>query len=125
MLAESTPKPARAADGDEADEPAPDNVLAAGEGLETVLAAMALRPPPFAAGIPAWACLSADNLAKLPLVPGVEHLIVLADNDEPGRKAVDRVAAAWRGAGRTVTVLLPPLEGQDFNDVLREGAHAA
>jgi DNA primase len=90
-----------------------------------VLAAATRIPLEGAALVPAWACLSAGKLAALPPIPGVERLIVLADNDEAGRKAAEHVVAVWRTARREVMVLVPPTEGTDFNDlVLQEDNNA-
>lgn len=42
------------------------------------------------------------------------------DNDEPGRKAADELRDALHAIGCDAELLLPPGEGQDWNDVLRE-----
>ena len=56
------------------------NHLAIGEGIETVLAAVKLG----AAEPPAWAATVANNLSRLPVIPGVRQLTILADCDESG-----------------------------------------
>ena len=55
--------------------------LVVGEGLETVLAAATRIPYADGPLVPAWAALSSKQLAALPIIDGVERLIVLVDND--------------------------------------------
>jgi DNA polymerase len=101
--------------------------LVVGEGLETVLAAATRIPYEDAPLTPAWAALSSRKLQTLPVIPGVERLVLLADNDanQEGQSAAARAATVWRAAGRTVVVLMPPTTNTDFNDlVLQEDAHA-
>jgi hypothetical protein len=67
-------------------------------------------------------------LQTLPVVPGVERLVLLVDNDRngEGQSAAASVAAVWRAAGRTVVPLMPNVVDTDFNDlVLKEDADAA
>jgi hypothetical protein len=101
--------------------------LVIGEGLETVLAAATRVPYAGAPLLPAWVALSSQKLSTLPIIPGVQRLIVLVDNDRnrEGQNAAARVTAAWRAAGCEVVPLMPGTVGDDFNDVvLREDAHA-
>jgi hypothetical protein len=93
--------------------------LVAGEGLETVLAAatrISYRGEPLR---PAWSAVSADRLGNLPVLPGVERLILLVDHDDAGRNATARCAERWTRAGRTVIRLTPKRAGADFNDLVR------
>lgn len=76
--------------------------LTIGEGLETVLSAALNLRHRNQALMPAWACIDTNNLAALPLVPGVQCLTVLTDHDAAGLKAAADVAARWRAAGRKV-----------------------
>lgn len=103
--------------------------LVVGEGLETVLAAATRIPFEGAPLVPAWAALASKKLAALPVIPGVERLIVLVDNDsnQEGQRAADCVARSWREHGRTVQTLIPPTAGMDFNDLVikEDGHHAA
>jgi putative DNA primase/helicase len=97
--------------------------LVVGEGTETVLAAalhLTHRGEPLQ---PAWAALSSDGLARLPLIAGVEQLIILVDNDlnQVGQAKADQCAGHWQRAGRRVQKLMPKQTGWDFNDVLKEG----
>ena len=90
-----------------------------GEGIETAASAGLLL------GLPAWAALSAGNLAAgLVLLPAIRSVTIAADQDGPGRKAAHDAAARWRAEGRTVRIATPDRAGQDFNDVLRERTHA-
>ena len=101
--------------------------LVVGEGLETVLATATRIPYTGAPLTPAWAALSSQKLKSLPVLPGVERLILLIDNDanREGQIAAAHVAACWRAAGRTVVLLMPDVVDTDFNDlVIKEDAHA-
>ena len=66
----------------------PGDVLMVGEGIETCLAAMQ------ATGHPAWAALSTSGLRALDLPRDVRDVIVLADGDEPGEAAAQRLRLA-------------------------------
>ena len=105
----------------------PDEELTTGlcvaEGLETALsAAKGFRP--------VWVTLDAGNLAALPVLPGVEALTIVADNDPPnpatgrraGVEAAWACAASWTKAGAEVRVWLAPDEGEDLNDFARRTA---
>ena len=61
-------------------------VLAAGEGIETVLAVKSLLP-----GLPMTAALSANHLAALAFSSSLARLYVVRDNDAAGRFAVERL----------------------------------
>jgi hypothetical protein len=84
--------------------------LAVGEGIETTLAAD-FRP--------AWACLSANGLATLPVIPHVLSLTIFADNDVKGAgfKAANRCGERWHAGGREVTIAAPIAAGTDFADM--------
>jgi phage/plasmid primase-like uncharacterized protein len=93
----------------------PDKRLVIAEGIETAASAGRLLE------LPAWAAISAGNMAKgLVLPPEVRRVCIAADPDRPGR---DAARAAWfrlRGEGRDVTIVTPNGTG-DFNDILRRG----
>jgi DNA polymerase len=92
--------------------------LVIGEGLETVLAAASRIPYDDKPLQPAWAALSADMLSGLPVVNGVEQLIILVDHDEAGLNAAAICQERWTRAGRTVVQLTPERPGDDFNDIV-------
>jgi hypothetical protein len=96
--------------------------LVAGEGLETVLAAATRILYHSAPLQPAWAALSNQKLSALPVIPGVERLIILVDHDEAGLTASDTCMRRWIRAGRTVVRLKPQRAGADFNDLVGEPA---
>jgi Toprim domain len=94
--------------------------LVVGEGLETVLAAASRIPYDDKPLQPAWAALSADMLSGLPVVNGVEQLIILVDHDEAGLNAAAICQERWTRAGRTVVQLTPERPGDDFNDIVMQ-----
>ena len=98
---------------------APKDIMAAGEGIETVLSLLSLFPAlPMAAG------LSAAHLAAIRFPPGLCRLYVLRDNDSAGDFAEDRLAERCAEAGIDCRVLKP--RGKDLNVDLQAGpAHAA
>jgi hypothetical protein len=59
----------------------------------------------------------------LPLVPGVERLLILVDHDVngEGQRATARCTERWSRAGRGVIQLKPKRPGDDFNDVVMRG----
>ena len=85
--------------------------LAVAEGIETALSlAHAYQP--------VWACLDAGNLATLPVLPGVEVLVIAADNDPAGLTGAHTCAARWTAAG--VDVRVTQQDTNDLNDELME-----
>jgi hypothetical protein len=69
-------------------------------------------------GLPAWAAISAGNLAKgLMLPPEARHVVIAADPDEAGKRAARDAWLRWRAEGRTVQIATPYGTG-DFNDLL-------
>lgn len=94
------------------------DVLAAGEGLETMLALKSVLP-----ALPMVAGLSANHLAALALAPALHRLYVARDNDAAGRIAAERLRDRGAEAGIEVHELVPALA--DFNvDLWRLGAAA-
>ncbi|MFT3816040.1 MAG: toprim domain-containing protein [Rubrivivax sp.] len=84
--------------------------LAVAEGIETALSlAHAFRP--------VWACIDAGNLAALPVLAGVESLLIAADHDDAGIKAAEACAARWAAAGREASIALPERAKADINDL--------
>lgn len=88
------------------------DLLAVGEGLETMLALRMAMPE-----LPVVAALSAGHLAALILPPGVRRLYIAVDSDATGRDAADRLAeraaADWIEAIRLTSRL------EDVNEDLR------
>jgi len=66
---------------------------------------------------PVWCCMSAGNIAALPLLHGIESLTVFADADSPGRKAAATVAQRWRQAGGEAVIAEPPVGIKDFGEM--------
>ena len=98
--------------------------LVIGEGIETTLAA-ATRISRWGAPLrPAWSAVASGVLGNLPVIPGVERLIILVDHDlnGAGQMAALRCTERWTRAGRTVVRLTPKRPGFDFNDLVMEGA---
>ncbi len=89
------------------------DVMAAGEGIETVLSLRRVLP-----SMPMAAALSAGHLAALLPPPGLRRLYIARDNDPAGHWAADRLATRMQEAGIEAIVLAPELG--DFNDVLRQ-----
>jgi phage/plasmid primase-like uncharacterized protein len=90
----------------------PHTPLVIGEGLETSASAGLMM------GAPAWAAISAGNMARnLALPPEVTEVIIAVDPDAPGRRAARRAGQRWRSEGRYVSFAYPPGTG-DFNDLL-------
>jgi hypothetical protein len=94
--------------------------LTIGEGIETVMSAVQLRP----AFAPAWAVGTAANVGMFPFVDGIKELHILADNDpkENGRVGQEKAKqcsgrySAWGVKAEVHT----PLRHKDFNDILQE-----
>ena len=88
------------------------------EGLETGLAIKQGGP-----GRQVWALGSAGAIARLPVLFGVGHLVICADNDPPDPKtnlppglssAID-CAKRWNASShQKATIVLPEQEGWDF-----------
>lgn len=94
-------------------QPATNGAVIIGEGIETSASAGILL------GLPAWAAISAGNLAAGLLLPSdIGSVTIAADNDPPGLRAAETAAARWRADGRTVRILVPATAA-DFNDELR------
>ena len=91
------------------------DTLAAGEGLETMLALKSVLPR-----LPMIAGLSANHLAALEFAPAWRRLYVARDNDAAGINAANRLHERGHAAGIDVRDLVP-VHG-DFNlDLCRLG----
>ncbi|MBC55312.1 MAG: DNA primase [Confluentimicrobium sp.] len=96
----------------------PVSVLAAGEGLETMLSLHLALPE-----LPAVAALSANHLAALQLPADLRSLYIAVDADPAGLSAADHLSHRARQAGIDAIHLSPCLG--DFNDDLRANGRDA
>jgi putative DNA primase/helicase len=89
--------------------------LLIGEGIETVAAAIQLFD------LPGWAALCADGIEALELPDDAIDVVIAADHDANGvgQRSVLVAHRRWSGEGRRIKILMPPIAGTDFNDVLR------
>jgi Toprim domain len=94
------------------------DVLAAGEGIETVLSLRQMLPD-----LPLAACLSAGHLAAMVFPPLLRRLYVVRDDDPAGDHALETLVGRARDAGIDLIALSPRLA--DFNDDLRHLGPAA
>ncbi len=93
------------------------DVLAAGEGIETVLSLLSLFPAlPMAAG------LSAAHLAAILFPPGLRRLYHLRDNDAAGDFAGERLGERAREAGIEFRVLEAARQGSQCGSARRSGS---
>lgn len=90
-----------------------DDVLAVGEGIESMLS---LRQ--IAATFPAIACLSAAHLAVLMLPSTLRHLYIAREDDAAGRHAAETLADRAKALG--IEPLMLDAQGGDLNDDLRQ-----
>ncbi len=89
--------------------------LAVAEGIETALTVATVFRP-------VWSCIDAGNLGELPVLDGIESLLICADNDRAGLHAAERCAERWYRAGREVRIAKSPIHGEDLNDYARRAA---
>lgn len=96
--------------------PATEELIVA-EGIETSLTLQIMLQKP------AWAALSSSNMSNLvlPPLPLANILYIGQDNDRAGRKGARELANKAWAEGRTVHILQPPHELNDFNDLLFHG----
>jgi putative DNA primase/helicase len=66
--------------------------LGVAEGIETALSLAH-------AYTPCWAAIDAGNLAALPVLAGVEVLVIAQDRDPAGEMAASDCADRWAAAG--------------------------
>ena len=87
------------------------DVLAAGEGLETMLSLKVALPT-----LPVVAALSATHLAALVLPPGLARLYIAVDADDAGKTAATALTTRAQAAGIEAIRVMPRRE--DFNEDL-------
>jgi hypothetical protein len=91
---------------------APVPVMAAGEGLETMLSLSHVMP-----AMPMVAALTANHLAAFNFPPGCQRLYIAADADAAGRHGTEGFSRRAQECGILPLVLSPELG--DFNEDLR------
>jgi hypothetical protein len=84
------------------------DILAAGEGLETMLSLRVVLP-----ALPVVAALSATHLAAFVPPSGLRRLYIARDNDRVGRRAAEMLSARADARGVETLVLTPHWD--DFN----------
>ncbi len=87
-------------------------VLAAGEGLETILSLSHVMPD-----MPMVAALTANHLAAFRFPPGCRRIYIAADADAAGRHGIEGLSRRAQEEGILPLVLSPELG--DFNEDLR------
>ena len=87
--------------------------LGVAEGIETAMSASALY------GMPVWAAINSSLLAKWSPPEDCHEIAIFGDNDRKmgGQAAAYNLAHRLAVKGREVTVHIPPVVGQDFNDI--------
>ena len=93
-----------------------DDVLAIGEGIETMLSLRQVIPE-----LPVAAALSANHLAAFALPPTLRRLYIVCDADEAGRMATAKLSTRAREHG-IEAIVIDPGKG-DLNDALRQWSH--
>jgi hypothetical protein len=93
--------------------------LHVGEGVETVLAAMALGFKP------AWALGSAGAIRAFPVLGGIDCLTIFVDHDNPdrngrqaGHEAAWECSERWMAVRREVRCVVPRRLGADMADLV-------
>ena len=97
-----------------------DGPLVVAEGIETGLSLLQMlhdKDPVV------WATLSTSGMKSVVLPSQPHDLIIAMDGDEAGKQSANSLAARADALGWSVSLMQAP-EGQDFNDVLLEGADA-
>ena len=87
--------------------------LCLAEGIETSLAVTTAYRRDENRYEPVWCALDAGNLARLPVVPGIETLGIYADRGAAGEQAADRLSQRWLKARREVFISTAPVD--DWN----------
>jgi hypothetical protein len=94
------------------------SIVAISEGIETALSIKEARPD-----IKVHAVLGASNFTNFQVGKN-KHLLICADNDGKDSstlKMIDRTANNLLDKGIKFDVIMPQKEGQDFNDLLKNG----
>ena len=94
--------------------PPKDDFLAVCEGIEDALSAMILWR------IPCWAAIGTSGLKAFQPPENVQEVMILSDNDEPGRKAALDLAQRLENEGKAVRIVTPSGH-KDINTLLMKG----
>jgi hypothetical protein len=88
--------------------------LTIGEGIETTIGGMMQMFRP------AWALGDAGEVAKFPVLAGIECLTILVDNDENGKgqRSAIECSRRWTDVGREVLRVVPDKIGDDMADCI-------
>jgi hypothetical protein len=89
--------------------------LAIAEGIESTIAARYLYRP-------AWCVVCAGGMGSFPVLTGVEHLEIFADNDAGGTglDAARRCLKRWQDSGASARIILPTETDRDVADIVAE-----
>jgi putative DNA primase/helicase len=87
--------------------------LAIAEGIESTIAARFIYRP-------AWSLIDANGIRGFPVLPGIQHLSIFADNDtnKTGEIAAYECQERWQAAGAEVVIQMPPNIGEDIADII-------
>jgi putative DNA primase/helicase len=88
------------------------DTLGIAEGVETALSAGLLHQ------VPVWA-VCGRRLGDAPVPATVHRVIFFADHDSPGLSAAEDARLKMMAQGLDVSICVPPIAGQDWNDVQR------
>ena len=94
--------------------PPKNGLLAATEGIEDSLSAMILWQ------IPTWSVLGTSGMKAFQPPENVQEVMILSDNDEPGKKAALELAQRLENEGKAVRIVTPSGH-KDINTLLMKG----
>lgn len=92
--------------------PPRDGFVAICEGVEDALSAWILW------SIPSWATIGTSGLKGFVPPEGVREVLIMADNDEPGKKAALELAQRLEEKGKAVRIVTPSGPAKDINQLL-------
>ena len=92
------------------------DAIVIGEGIETSLSAGKITR------LPAWAAMDAGKLEKVEIPDQIRRVVIAADNDASftGQAAAYALAKRLKIAGKSVEVIVPITQGEDWNDYIRK-----
>ncbi len=91
--------------------------MAVAEGIETALSIAQARPD-----LTVYAALGSNNVARVPLHPDTQSVLICADHDGPGSASEQKMAQAAKqlsAQGVDVFHVMPTALKTDFNDLLQ------